>query len=199
MYDLVFTEEGLRIVQSFSTPRASEKPYLSIFSMDIIGTVQKTGDAESVFTAGAIEEPYLSIISMDITGTVQKTGGGFIGGGFGFESAAEGMAIAALLNSLSSKTNINTVIQIQTARGELFFHTSAMAAEALRMALSPAFTRLRLAHGAEGSQLAPSNSDAQGLSPGDSLVEQLGRLGTLHAQGVLSDEEFAAAKAKLLG
>lgn len=35
--------------------------------------------------------------------------------------------------------------------------------------------------------------------PGDSTTEQLERLAQLRAQGVLSDEEFAAAKAKLLG
>ena len=34
---------------------------------------------------------------------------------------------------------------------------------------------------------------------GDDLIASLERLGTLHAQGVLTDEEFGAAKAKLLG
>ena len=33
---------------------------------------------------------------------------------------------------------------------------------------------------------------------GDDLIASLERLGTLHAQGVLTDEEFGAAKAKLL-
>lgn len=33
---------------------------------------------------------------------------------------------------------------------------------------------------------------------GNDLMAQLQQLGTLHAQGILSDEEFAAAKAKLL-
>ena len=32
-----------------------------------------------------------------------------------------------------------------------------------------------------------------------SLSEELGRLGTLHERGVLSDEEFARAKARVLG
>ncbi len=36
-------------------------------------------------------------------------------------------------------------------------------------------------------------------SPGPSMTDQLQQLATLHQQGVLSDEEFAAAKAKLLG
>lgn len=33
---------------------------------------------------------------------------------------------------------------------------------------------------------------------GDDLIAKLNQLGQLHASGVLSDEEFAAAKAKLL-
>ena len=33
----------------------------------------------------------------------------------------------------------------------------------------------------------------------DDLTEQIQKLAGLHAQGILSDEEFAAAKAKLLG
>jgi len=38
---------------------------------------------------------------------------------------------------------------------------------------------------------------AQGAEPG--MADQLQPLADLHASGVLSDEEFAAAKAKLLG
>jgi hypothetical protein len=34
---------------------------------------------------------------------------------------------------------------------------------------------------------------------GDDMVDQLARLGQLHDSGVLSDEEFAASKAKILG
>ncbi|MFJ8309808.1 MULTISPECIES: SHOCT domain-containing protein [unclassified Streptomyces] len=34
---------------------------------------------------------------------------------------------------------------------------------------------------------------------GGGIAEEIGRLATLHAQGVLSDEEFTAAKAQLLG
>jgi hypothetical protein len=35
--------------------------------------------------------------------------------------------------------------------------------------------------------------------PQDDVTARLTQLGQLHAQGVLTDEEFAAAKAKLLG
>jgi hypothetical protein len=33
----------------------------------------------------------------------------------------------------------------------------------------------------------------------DDMIEQLGKLGQLHEQGVLTDDEFAAQKQKLLG
>jgi hypothetical protein len=36
-------------------------------------------------------------------------------------------------------------------------------------------------------------------TPGPSAADQLSQLSTLHQQGALSDEEFAAAKAQILG
>jgi|SRR5690242_21538705 hypothetical protein len=47
------------------------------------------------------------------------------------------------------------------------------------------------------AQAAPPPAPAGG--GGGDLMAQLNQLATLHAQGILSDEEFAAGKAKLLG
>jgi len=52
----------------------------------------------------------------------------------------------------------------------------------------------------KAQQVPPTSGPAPGIAPapqGD-LIAQLERLGTLKAQGLLTDEEFAAAKAKLL-
>jgi hypothetical protein len=46
---------------------------------------------------------------------------------------------------------------------------------------------------------APVSTAPAAAAPQPSLAEQLQRLGELRAQGILSDEEFAAAKARLLG
>lgn len=46
------------------------------------------------------------------------------------------------------------------------------------------------AHQAAAPAAAPSQDDS---------LEQVQKLAALHAQGILSDEEFAAAKAKALG
>lgn len=47
-------------------------------------------------------------------------------------------------------------------------------------------------------QYAPPPAPAPAPAAGDDMVGKLKELGDLKAQGILSDEEFAAAKAKLL-
>ena len=49
---------------------------------------------------------------------------------------------------------------------------------------------------ANAQAAAPPPAPAAAAAP--DLMSQLNQLGTLHAQGILSDEEFSAAKAKLL-
>jgi len=46
---------------------------------------------------------------------------------------------------------------------------------------------------------APYQEPAPAAAPAADPIEQLKQLGELHQQGVLTDEEFAAQKAKLLG
>jgi Short C-terminal domain len=46
---------------------------------------------------------------------------------------------------------------------------------------------------------APGYGDPAPAAPAPDPIEQLKQLGALHEQGVLTDEEFAAQKAKLLG
>jgi Short C-terminal domain len=52
----------------------------------------------------------------------------------------------------------------------------------------------------QGYQQAPPPAPAPAAAPASSaMIDQLNQLATLHQQGILSDDEFAAAKAKLLG
>lgn len=54
--------------------------------------------------------------------------------------------------------------------------------------------------GAAAPQYAePAPAPAAPAPAGDSLIDQLKELGELKAQGILTEEEFAAQKAKLLG
>jgi hypothetical protein len=45
----------------------------------------------------------------------------------------------------------------------------------------------------------PAPAPAPAAGPGDDLVAQISQLAQLHQQGILSDEEFAAARQRLLG
>jgi Short C-terminal domain len=50
-----------------------------------------------------------------------------------------------------------------------------------------------------GQQAPPQQPPAAPPAAGPSMLDQLNQLTALHEQGALSDEEFTAAKAKLLG
>jgi hypothetical protein len=51
----------------------------------------------------------------------------------------------------------------------------------------------------EQQQYAPQEQQYAQEAPEDDATAQLQNLAALHTQGVLTDEEFAAAKAKILG
>ena len=51
----------------------------------------------------------------------------------------------------------------------------------------------------DAQQAAAAPPPAPAAAPEDDATAQLQNLANLHAQGVLTDEEFAAAKAKILG
>ena len=48
-------------------------------------------------------------------------------------------------------------------------------------------------------QAAPASAPAAPAQPEKSAIDQLKELGELKAQGILTEEEFAAQKAKILG
>ncbi len=57
----------------------------------------------------------------------------------------------------------------------------------------------RSEQGDAGDDQNQQTAPAQPAAPGPSAADQLSQLSTLHQQGALSDDEFAAAKAKILG
>lgn len=75
-------------------------------------------------------------------GTTSK-GGGFIGGGFGLDGAVSGMLVAGVLNALTTRTSVLTVVAVLASDGEVWFaHTLAEPA-AVRVELAPAFVAIR--------------------------------------------------------
>ncbi len=80
------------------------------------------------------------------------------------------------------------------AVGGTFAAGRAMGRRAEQEASAQAYQEQRIS-ALEEQQAAP----AQGGGQAPSVLDQLSRLTALHEQGALTDEEFAAAKAKLLG
>lgn len=117
------------------------------------------------------------------------TGGGFIGGGFGLAGAAAGMVAATMLNTLTRRTKVETLLSIRTEQWQVILFYGKATPEALRLELAVAFAKV---DAAERRASLPSSTS-------DDYVAQLTKLAELHDAGALSDEEFTAAKARLLG
>lgn len=153
--------------------------YSLVFSDNELRAEDASGEAASL--------PYVSLISIDVSGSGRTTtGGGFMGGGFGLGGAAEGIAVAALLNTLTTRTQMNTVLRIQSDTGELFFHNDAMTPDELRIRLSPIYTKLRQ----RAAIPAPSTSN--------DVIGRLSALADLRDRGAITAEEFEKLKGDLL-
>jgi hypothetical protein len=113
-----------------------------------------------------------------------KEGGGFLGGGFGLEGAAEGMAVAGILNALTTRTTINTVVSVAWRDAEVFFHTDADVPQAIRMRLSPLFVGI--------DAFRTQKSEAP------SVADEIAKLARLRSEGALTDDEFAVLKSRLI-
>jgi len=121
-----------------------------------------------------------------------RSGGGFVGGGFGATGAVEGMAIAAVLNAVTTKVLVKTVIRVQAAASEIFMLHTDLTPDALRIQLSQSLGKIR----ASQSARAP---DAVGPASGTAaVVDQLGRLAQMLEAGLLSRDEFDRLKSELL-
>jgi hypothetical protein len=144
-----------------------------------------------------LQLPYSDALAMDFSGPgrVEK-GGGFIGGGFGFRGAVEGMIVASVLNKLTRKSEIQSVIRWEARNLEVFLFTSAATPSELRVKLSPVLARIaRDPNAPEPTAAEPTPAIA---APEDRL-SRIERLGALFKDGLLSEEEFSTLKREVLG
>ena len=138
---------------------------------------------------------YRDIEHVEIGGPgLVRTGGGFVGGGFGAAGAIEGMAIATVMNALTTRTSIKTVVRVQGTSCELFLLHTSVTPEQLRIHLSHSLTAIRNARSAELSSTNQHRAAPEPTSP----VEELSKLAGLLQSGLLSREEFDLLKTKLL-
>jgi hypothetical protein len=135
-----------------------------------------------------VDIPYSELTGVEFLGAGTKySSGGFWGGGFGLEGAAEGMLIASILNSITRKTTINTGLAIASIRGELLLNHDRISRDELRRKLSPLFTRFNA---------AKRKAAEPAVAAADDPAAQLERLAELRDQGLLTAEEFEEARAR---
>jgi len=88
--------------------------------------------------------PMADLTGIEIGGPGKVSqGGGFIGGGFGLTGAVEGLAIAGILNALTTRTTVLTVVALTARDAEVWFASTAAEPAALRVELSPVFVAIR--------------------------------------------------------
>ena len=137
--------------------------------------------------ASLLRIPLSELHRLEMSGGETTSGGGFVGGGFGLEGAAQGMIVAGILNRLTTKTDVNTLVYVAAHGGEAILHHGTHTPESLRILLSPAFGALSARrHSAE-----VTTAGLRGIDP----IERLERLVRLREAGELTDQEYQAARA----
>jgi hypothetical protein len=139
--------------------------------------------------------PYGEVEDVEIGGPgLVKSGGGFSGGGFGVVGALQGMAIAGILNALTTHTTVTTIVRLQGRNSEMFFLHTRSTPEQLRMELSRALGAIRAASAPVPQSTAAAPPPAAPLSP----AGELAKLAQLLNAGLVTREEFEQLKAKIL-
>jgi hypothetical protein len=100
-----------------------------------------------------------------------------------------GLVEATIINKIVSRTSIQSYIEIQDPDSHLIFLNSEKTPATIDFELKAVQGKLR--------QITASPRQSADTPPED-LVEKLERLGLLRVTGVLTDEEFQAAKSRLL-
>ena len=119
------------------------------------------------------EVPYSQVEDVEIGGPgLVKSGGGFVGGGFGLGGAVEGMAIAAVLNAMTTRTSITTIMRIQGTGCELFLLHAGLTPDRLRIEMSRTLGVIRAARAGEAAARPAPEARPESVSP----VEELAKL-----------------------
>jgi hypothetical protein len=141
------------------------------------------------------EVPYSQVEDVEIGGPGLVKTGRFVGGGFGVTGAVQGIAIAAVLNTLTTRTSIKTVMRMQATNCELFLLHTRLTPEQLRIAMSRPLGAIRSARATQTTGGTQHEPPVAAPSP----VQELTKLADMLEKGLLTREEFDIMKAKLLG
>jgi hypothetical protein len=135
--------------------------------------------------------PFAKLTNLEIDGPGRTISNlGLSGGGFGAEGATHGILIASVINALTSVSTTNTFLRIGFSDSEALLHLKTIEPSKLRIILSPAFAVI--------NQRIANVSTSRDSTSIPSLSMELEKLGHLRRDGILSEEEFVAAKQQLL-
>jgi hypothetical protein len=139
--------------------------------------------------SGACEIPWSEIEDVQFIGNgAVKTGGGMWGGGFGITGAAIGILTATAINAATTRTSMDSCIQLRTREGELIIHSGTYDPESLRIICSALVTSVEKARAA--SLRSPGGQT-------ETAIDRLAKVKALHEAGALTDGEYEDARAKL--
>jgi hypothetical protein len=172
---------GLLLLGGHGFPLFAESRYDLHFGPD---AVLIEGPGPEGVTTTTIRYSDLTNLSIEGPGKVRE-GGGFVGGGVGIEGFFIGAAAAGVLNSLTTRTRVETLIGLQAGAHELIFLCTAIEPSALSLRLSRLRGLLR-------------TTDSDGRDSGDDPATQLSKLADLVERGFLEREEYETLKRRLL-
>jgi hypothetical protein len=137
--------------------------------------------------AAFIRSPFKDALAPEFSGPGRVTTGGKVfGGGFGPVGAAEGMIAASVINALTTRTKIHTVIRYEATNLEAFFFYSKETPDNLRMQMSKVLSHIR-----------PKGQPGAAAAAPSTRLDQLKQLGELRDSGVLNEAEFEAEKQRI--
>lgn len=143
-----------------------------------------------------VEVGYDDIEFLRITGrgeVTTTTDAGLVVGGLGSGSSLEGMAVAGVINALTRRTKrtVETFVHCKAGHVEVLVLEDSVPPEVMAVRLGSVLSRVEEARRARAAPAHPAAAA--------DLADQLARLAELHRAGELTDEEFGAAKRRLLG
>jgi len=110
------------------------------------------------------------------------------------------VAVMGIFALAAKKKTKDSMLIVTTASGDqALFHSSRITALELREKLLPIITQIRKAKADAQRSASAANAAGPTASPPTTVADELTKLAQLRDSGILSDEEFASQKARLLG
>jgi hypothetical protein len=122
-----------------------------------------------------------------------QTGGGFFGGGFGLKGALEGIAIAKILNTVTTRTKFDCLLRVVYPDIEIYLQILDRTPRQLTIDLTG------ISHYLENKKELSGNDMKQELNISENQnIDRLLKLADLLEKGLISREEFESQKEKLI-